>query len=319
MRVLLIGGAGFIGTNFTQYIFEQNPNDVVINFSTTTSHSSRKNVALFANNPNYHHIEGRIEDAEALRNSFHNLVDVVVNFAAKTNVDQSNDHPTSVISNNILGTQRVLEMAYECKVPRFVQISSVEVYGAIEMNQHVYENSTLTPINPYAVSKASSDLLAMSYVKRFGMDVIIARSTNNYGPYQATDKLIPRVITKALFEEKIPLFGDGTHMRDWMHVKDHCSALYKIMCHGTSNSIYNISSNCIASTREIIERILQLTNRPFSLMETVPGRVGDHNRYAPRTDKLRMELLWKPKYDLDNGLSETVEWYRNNASIMVGR
>lgn len=318
MRILLVGGAGFIGTNFTKYIFERNTDDYVVNLSTTTNPTNNRNVNLFSDNPNYQHIEGRIEDTEALRKAFMEKIDVIVNFAGKTNVDMSIRDPKAYIFDNLLGTQMLVEFAHQYKVSRFIQISSVEVYGEIERNQDVFETNVLSPINPYAVSKACSDLLALSYHKSKGLDVVIARCTNNYGPFQQPDKFIPKVITNALKGEKIPLYGEGLLVRDWLHVYDHCSALYTIMQQATEGSIYNISGNNLASTYEIIDEVLQLTGRSWSLIERVPERAGDHDRYAPRCDKLRSELDWKPKYDLSSGLIETVEWYRQNSPTMVG-
>ncbi|MGG3891737.1 dTDP-glucose 4,6-dehydratase [Metabacillus fastidiosus] len=312
MRILLTGGAGFIGTNFTHYIFERNPEVCIVNLSTATSDSSARNVKLFSNNFNYTHIEGNIGDAEAVKKAFKDKIDILVNFAAQSHVDKSIHSARSFIDTNVLGTQMLLELARQYGVGRFIQISSAEVYGSIEVHQIVSESTVLSPINPYAVSKASSDLLALSYYKTYGMDIVVARCTNNYGSFQKPDKFIPLVITRALNREPIPLYSSGMYARDWLHVRDHCAALYDIMHGAAKGSIYNIASNSLAPTKEIVEIILKITGQPWSLVEHKPGRLGDGDRYPPCSRKIREELGWAPAYNLMDGLQETVEWYEQN-------
>ncbi|WP_059049011.1 dTDP-glucose 4,6-dehydratase [Paenibacillus senegalimassiliensis] len=312
MRILLTGGSGFIGTNLTRYLLEKYPDYTLINLSPGRNGIRAKSTEAFADNPNYVYVNGTVENEEELREAFSHGVDVVINLAGQTHVDQSLSSPGELIRANLMITQMVLDMSRQFEVTRLVQISSAEVYGPVGEGSRMDESALISPVNPYAASKAACDLLVASYHHTFGMETLITRCSNNYGPFQTTEKLVPLVITQALCNRTIPMYGDGNFMRDWLHVQDHCTALDAVIHRGKAGQIYNISGNQTSTTREIIEHILELTERPWSLVNSVPDRPGNFHRYSLCCDRMLEDTGWEPRYSLKDGLGETVDWYRNH-------
>ncbi|WP_160036908.1 dTDP-glucose 4,6-dehydratase [Paenibacillus sp. An7] len=313
MRILLTGGSGFIGRNLTSYLLEKYPDYTIINFSPRRTGSRQKSIEPFLSRSNYVFVEGLVENEEALNEAFELGVDVVINLAGQTHVDRSLETPGSVISANVFGTQKVLDMCRKHGVKRLVQISSAEVYGPVPKGSNVDESAAFAPVSPYAASKAACDLLTQSYHQTFGMDTIITRCTNNYGPFQNVDKLVPLVITNALLGKPITLYSDGMQMRDWLHVTDHCAAIDAVIHRGISGSVYNISGKQTATTREIIEKVLQILGRSWSLVKSIPDRPGNFDRYALSIEKLTTDTGWEPTYLLENGIIETTNWYQQHS------
>lgn len=309
MRILITGGAGFIATNLAGYLLERYPDYKVFSLATVGSDAARRNITQFLPHPNYTHLEARIEDLPRLGGVLGSGLDVVVNLAAQSHVNAGLSQPSAVVHDNVLNTQTLLEWARDRGVRRFVQVSSSEVYGPIGRGCAVSESARLEPVSTYGASKAGADLLALAFHRSTGMDVIVTRCTNNYGPFQRPDKLIPMIITRALLGQPVPMYGDGNQVRDWLHVSDHCAALDVIMHNGTPGLIYNISSHHVATTRQIITSILRMLQRPWSLVQTVPARPGDADRYSPNCDRLRTELGWRPRVRLEDGLCTTLAWY----------
>lgn len=299
MNLLVTGGLGFIGTNFIKLISNKYPtwNIAIVDKQTYASNSIKlpKNCELFKTDiNNVSRMEG---------------IDIAINFAAETHVDRSIDDSTPFFRTNVLGTQNLLEQARKYGVKRFIQISTDEVYGSIRDGKFK-EEAKLNPTSPYAASKASADLLALSYYKTYGLPIIITRSTNNYGPYQYPEKLIPLFIKKTLEDEALPLYGDGENIRDWLYVEDNCLAIEAVMLKGKEGEIYNIGANNYLKNVHIANEILSLLGKPQSLIMEVDDRLGHDFRYAVNTDKIE-SLGWKPRKTFMEGLKETVEWYKS--------
>ena len=311
MKILVTGGAGFIGSNFIKYVLSKYPHYKIVNLDKLTYAGNLDNLSDIKDNPNYQFIKGDICEKNLVERILENRIDVIVNFAAETHVDRSIYDPKIFVQTNVLGTQVLLESALKSKIERFVQISTDEVYGTLT-NGSFTESSPLLPNSPYAASKASADLLTRSYHRTFGLAAVIARSTNNYGPYQFPEKLIPLFITNAFSDQELPLYGDGLYVRDWLYVEDHCRALDLVLHKGKIGEIYNISGNCEKANLEITELILKRLNKPKSLIKHVKDRPAHDRRYALDSTKIRDELGWKPDTSLEKGLAETVDWYIAN-------
>jgi len=311
MKILVTGGAGFIGSNFIKYVLSKYPHYKIVNLDKLTYAGNLDNLSDIKDNPNYQFIKGDICEKNLVERILENRIDVIVNFAAETHVDRSIYDPKIFVQTNVLGTQVLLESALKSKIERFVQISTDEVYGTLT-NGSFTESSPLLPNSPYAASKASADLLTRSYHRTFGLAAVIARSTNNYGPYQFPEKLIPLFITNAFSDQELPLYGDGLYVRDWLYVEDHCRALDLVLHKGKIGEIYNISGNCEKANLEITELILKRLNKPKSLIKHVKDRPAHDRRYALDSTKIRGELGWKPDTSLEKGLAETVDWYIAN-------
>jgi dTDP-glucose 4,6-dehydratase len=311
MKILVTGGAGFIGSNFIKYIFSQYPHYKIVNFDKLTYAGNLNNLSGMEANPNYQFVKGDICDRGVVEEIVGDKIDVMVNFAAETHVDRSIHDPEVFVKTNVLGTQALLESALKFRIERFVQISTDEVYGS-SSELLFTESSPLLPNSPYAASKASADLLTRSYCKTFGLPALIARSTNNYGPNQFPEKLIPLFITNALSGQELPLYGDGLYVRDWLYVEDHCKALDSVLHQGKVGGIYNIGANCEKTNLEIAELILEGLNKPKSLIKHVKDRPAHDRRYALDSSKIRDELGWKPDTPFEKGLAETANWYIAN-------
>lgn len=317
MRYLVTGGAGFIGSNFIRFLFNKYGSDAsVVNLDKLTYAGIRENLAEYEGKPNYRFVQGDIAKPEDVAEAYKGIdgggIDVVVNFAAETHVDRSLMEAGSFIETDVHGVLVLLEEAkkHAPNLKRFIQISTDEVYGSIAEGSF-HEGDPLNPRNPYSASKAGGDRMAYAYAQTFGMPVIITRASNNYGPFQYPEKLIPLFVTNAIDDQPLPLYGDGGNIRDWLFVEDHCAAVDFLIEHGTNSETYNIGGGNERENREITHRILQLLGKPESLIKRVADRVGHDRRYSVDTTKLE-RLGFKMTTDFDAALERTVQWYTAN-------
>lgn len=313
MKILVTGGAGFIGSNFIHYVLHQYPDWQVINLDKLTYAGNLENLKDIENNPKYHFVKGDIADGELVSNLLQAKVDAVVNFAAESHVDRSILDASPFIETNIKGTQVLLEGARQYHIERFIQVSTDEVYGSIDKGSFT-EASPLSPNSPYAASKAAADLLCRAYFQTYHLPIIITRSSNNFGPYQFPEKLIPLAITNALEDKAIPIYGSGLNIRDWIYVDDHCRALGLVIQKGRPGEIYNIAADQERTNLELIHSLLDIMGKPRQLITFVADRPGHDRRYALDTTKIIQELDWKPLYSLDKALAATIDWYLNHES-----
>jgi dTDP-glucose 4,6-dehydratase len=309
--ILVTGGCGFIGSNFVRYVVD-NYDFKVINVDKLTYAGNLENVADISDNPNYEFVKGDIADMSLIESLVSRGIDVIVNFAAESHVDRSIEDSRIFIETNVLGTQVLLEAARKYGVSRFVQISTDEVYGSLGPQGSFMETSPLTPNSPYSASKTGADLLVRAYHKTYGMDTVITRCSNNYGPYQFPEKLIPLMISNALEEKPLPVYGDGMNVRDWIYVEDHCSAIDVIIQRARSGEVYNIGASNELPNIEIVKMILRQLNKPESLIKFVEDRPGHDRRYAIDSTKLRNDLGWNVVYSLEEGIDRTIRWYVEN-------
>jgi len=314
MRYLVTGGAGFIGSNFIRFLFNKYGSDAsVVNLDKLTYAGIRENLAEYEGQPNYRFLQGDIAKPEDVAEAYKGIdggdIDVVVNFAAETHVDRSLMEAGSFIETDVHGVLVLLEEArkHAPNLKRFIQISTDEVYGSIAEGSFT-ESDPLNPRNPYSASKAGGDRMAYAYAQTYGMPVIITRASNNYGPFQYPEKLIPLFVTNAIDDQPLPLYGDGGNVRDWLFVEDHCAAVDFLIEHGTNSETYNIGGGNERENREITHRILQLLDKPESLIKRVADRVGHDRRYSVDTTKLE-RLGFKMTTDFDAALERTVQWY----------
>lgn len=309
MRILVTGGAGFIGSNFIRVYLREHPDDSIINLDKLTYAGNLDNLSGIENAPHYQFIRGDIADAEAVEQALGAGVDAIVHFAAETHVDRSIAGAREFIATNVLGMFTLLDAARRRGVARFVHVSTDEVYGSLPPGKTADESWPLEPNSPYAASKAASDLLARSYWQTHRFPAIITRCSNNYGPNQFPEKLIPLMITNALEGKKLPVYGDGLNERDWIFVEDHCRALDRVLHSGRSGEVYNIGAGHPHSNLEIVKRLLEILGKPESLIEYVADRPGHDRRYALETGKISRELGWSADMALEAGLRKTVDWY----------
>ncbi|MCL0039024.1 dTDP-glucose 4,6-dehydratase [Dehalococcoidia bacterium] len=314
MKILVTGGAGFIGSNFVCYLLREHPDWEVTNLDKLTYAGNLENLGDVEGNPRYHFVKGDITDRELVDKLLGQGFDVVVNFAAESHVDRSILDSSPFIRTNVQGTQVLLEGARQHKVKLFLQVSTDEVYGSLGAPGKFTEESPLLPNSPYAASKAAADCLCRAYYHTYGLPVVITRCSNNYGPFQFPEKLIPLVITNALEGKEIPVYGDGLNVRDWVHVRDHCRALDLIIQQGKPGEIYNIGGNCEETNLQLVHCILAIMAKPRSLITFVADRPGHDRRYALETSKIERELGWRPAILLGEGLRGTVQWYIQNES-----
>lgn len=310
--ILVTGGAGFIGSNFIHYYLEKYASKI-INLDALTYAGNLENLAEVETNPNCIFHKANICDGETVRQLFqkHN-VEAVINFAAESHVDRSIHSAAEFLQTNVIGTQVLLDAARESACKRFIQISTDEVYGSLGPTGKFSETTPLAPNSPYSASKAAADLLARSYFETYRFPVIITRCSNNYGPYQFPEKLIPLMITNALEDRELPVYGDGQNVRDWIAVRDHCRAIDLVLHHGAEGQVYNIGGNCEKPNLEIVRAILKILGRSERLITFVKDRPGHDRRYAMDYTKIRTELGWKPQETFDAYLTETVNWYIHN-------
>ena len=308
-RYLITGGAGFIGSNFIRHVLQQDPEAQVTNLDLLTYAGIETTMDELDRDPRHAFIKGDIRDT-SLVNRIVPGHDVILNFAAETHVDRSISGPSPFLETNVIGTGVLLDAASRHGVPTFVQVSTDEVYGSIAVGSAA-EDAPLAPSSPYSASKAAADLLVRSYQTTYDYPAVITRCTNNYGPYQFPEKVIPLFVTNLLENRKVPLYGDGRNERDWLHVEDHCRALMTVLEHGTPGEVYNIGADAPVTNIELTRRILEIMQRDESFIEFVPDRPGHDLRYAVDSSKIR-SLGWKPRHSLDDRLAEAVDWYRSN-------
>jgi dTDP-glucose 4,6-dehydratase len=311
MRLIVTGGAGFIGSNFIRYYLAQYSGDTIINLDALTYAGNLENLRGLETNPRYAFIHGDIRD----RNLVFDLAaktDAIINFAAESHVDRSINDPGIFIRTNIEGTQMLLDASRTCKHQRYLQVSTDEVYGSLGDTGSFTENTPLAPNSPYSASKAGADFLVRAGYHTFGLPVLITRCSNNYGPYQFPEKLIPLLTTNLMEGKKIPVYGDGCNIRDWLHVMDHCSALAAVLHRGRPGEVYNIGGNNEWKNIDIARTLLRLMGKDEQSIEFVKDRPGHDRRYAIDSSKIQEELNWTPSYTFDAGLAETVAWYKEN-------
>ncbi|WP_341348642.1 dTDP-glucose 4,6-dehydratase [Paenibacillus sp. FSL H3-0469] len=312
MKLLVTGGAGFIGSNFVIYMLQQHPDYRIVNVDALTYAGNLENLKSVENHPNYTFVKADITDVAAMDKLIGDGVDVVVNFAAESHVDRSILEPEVFVKTNVLGTQVLLDAAKKYSVTKFVQVSTDEVYGSLGATGLFTEETPLTPNSPYSASKAGGDLLVRAYNETFGLPVNITRCSNNYGPYQFPEKLIPLMISRALADQALPVYGDGMNIRDWLYVEDHCSAIDLVIHEGGNGEVYNIGGNNERTNVHIVNTVLQELGKPDSLITYVQDRLGHDRRYGIDPTKITNELGWKPKHTFETGIKETIQWYLNN-------
>ena len=317
MKLLITGGAGFIGSNFIRSLLKNHPGFRVTNFDRLSYAGNLENLADVCCNENYRFFQGNITSKSDVEKCMNRSVDVVMNFAAESHVDRSILDTSRFFKANILGTQVLLEAARQKKIARFIQISTDEVYGSLGKIGRFTEKSRLAPNSPYGATKAAADLLCRAYRKTYGMDIIITRCSNNYGPYQFPEKFIPLMILSALEDKPLPIYGDGLYVRDWIHVKDHCRALRKILVSGHPGKTYNIGGNQERQNLQVVHQILEILDKPRQLLQFVQDRPGHDRRYSIDSTLLRKELGWKPKIPFEEGLTKTIQWYCENSTWLA--
>ncbi|MBN2028070.1 MAG: dTDP-glucose 4,6-dehydratase [Actinobacteria bacterium] len=311
MRLLVTGGCGFIGSNFIRLVLEEHSEDEVLNLDKLTYAGNPENLRDVEGDPRYSFQQGDICDADDVGKAFAWNPDMVINFAAETHVDRSITSPEDFVKTDVLGTYRLLEQVREMGV-RFMQISTDEVYGSISEGSFS-EESPLQPNSPYAASKAGADLLVRSYVRTYGIDAVIARSSNNYGPYQYPEKVIPLFVTNLLEGRRVPLYGEGRNIRDWLYVRDNCRGLDLVLRSGQSGEAYNVGAGQEKTNLELTRAILEIMGKGEESIQNVPDRLGHDLRYSVETSKIKA-LGWSPRMDFESGLQRTVQWYRDHAA-----
>jgi len=309
MKLLVTGGLGFIGSNFILHLLDKYPKFKITNIDAEFTGSNKQNLKDLQNNRNYKYIKGNINDKKLIDKLVSNI-DVVCNFAAESHVDRSITNPRPFLDSNIIGVYTILESVRKFK-KRLVQISTDEVFGSLRRGS-ADENYIFNPSSPYASSKASAELLVKSYVTTYGCDAIITRCTNNYGPRQALEKLIPKTIILAHKNQNIPIYGSGKNVRDWIYVLDHCDAIMKILLKGKNGESYNISAHNEIDNTTIVRKILKLMGKSTDLIHFTKDRPGHDFRYSLDSKKIRKELHWRTSYDFEQGLDLTIKWYLDN-------
>lgn len=309
MKILVTGGAGFIGSNFIRYFLRAYPQAEVLNVDKLTYAGNLENLSDLASAPNYQFVKADIADRDLIAECLDQRIDAVVHFAAESHVDRSIADASEFVRTNVLGTYTLMEAARRRNIPRFLHVSTDEVYGSLEPGQSADENFPLRPNSPYAASKAAADLLVRSYWQTHRFPAIVTRASNNYGPFQFPEKLVPLMITNAQEGRKLPLYGDGLNERDWIYVEDHCRALDRVLQAGRPGEAYNIGAGRPVSNLDVVRKVLRILNQSEELIEFVLDRPGHDRRYALDTRKIRRELGWEPCVDLDEGLKRTADWY----------
>ncbi|MCL4703479.1 MAG: dTDP-glucose 4,6-dehydratase [Burkholderiaceae bacterium] len=314
MRLLVTGGAGFIGSAFVRLALRDNWASRLVNLDKLTYAGNLENVAPVEGDPRYRFVQGDILDATLLASLFaEERFDAVVHFAAESHVDRSIIGPAAFVETNVRGTFELLEAARAAGTKRFLLVSTDEVYGSIPAPHDAAETDPLRPSSPYSASKAGADLLALSYFTTFKMPVLVTRASNNYGPYQFPEKLIPLMISNAIEDKPLPIYGDGMQVRDWLHVDDHCRALWAVVQRGADGEVYNVGGSRALPNREVVELILDTLGKPRSMMTTVTDRPGHDRRYAITTEKLQNATGWRAQIPFEEGLRATINWYRASA------
>lgn len=319
MKLLVTGGMGFIGSHLIRYLLKRHPTYQIINLDLLTYAGHSGNLQDMAGHDNLQFTKGDICDRELVDNIMSQGVSVIVNCAAESHVDRSIQKPSVFVKSNIEGTQVLLEAARKYQIKKYVQISTDEVYGSLGKTGFFTEETSLAPNSPYSASKASADLLVRAYHQTYQLPVNITRCSNNYGPRQFPEKLIPLMIIHALQEKPLPLYGDGEYTRDWLYVEDHCAAIDLVIHRGVDGEVYNIGGNNEKTNLEVAESILTLLDKPRDLIRFVPDRPGHDRRYAIDATKIQRQLGWQPQYAFEAGIAQTVQWYVTNQDWWNGK
>lgn len=308
--LLVTGGCGFIGSNFVRHVLADEAVRVV-NLDALTYAGNPANLAGLEKHTRYSFLKGDITDRECVRQAMRG-VNAVIHFAAESHVDRSIQDSGPFVRTNVIGTQVLLDAAREFNVSKFVHVSTDEVYGSLGPTGYFTETTPLSPNSPYSASKAGSDLLVQAYHHTFGLPVVITRCSNNYGPYQFPEKLIPLFICNLMADESVPVYGDGQQVRDWIHVRDHCAAVEAVWRKGRPGEVYNVGGRAERANLDLTHRLLDLLGKPRSLIRHVTDRLGHDRRYAIDSSKIENELDWRPAVSFEDGLAETVRWYQEN-------
>lgn len=312
-RILVTGGAGFIGANFVRMVLDEHPGTFVLNLDVLTYAGNLENLKGCTDNPNHVFVKGDICDAGLVADLIDKYnIEAIVNFAAESHVDRSLVEPGVFIETNVKGTLTLLKIALEKKLQRFLQVSTDEVYGSLGTEGFFTENTPLSPNSPYSASKASADMLVKAFGHSWGLPFNITRCSNNYGPYQFPEKMIPLMINNALNDKSLPVYGDGLYVRDWLYVYDHCTAVWTVLTEAPAGTIYNIGGNNEKTNLEVVRLILDRVGKPESLITHVKDRPGHDRRYAIDSSKVMNELGWKPTVTFEEGIIKTIDWYLEN-------
>ncbi len=315
MTIFVTGGSGFIGSNFVRYMLEQHPEYTIINFDKLTYAGNLENLRGIEDNPHYHFVKGDICNRDEVKSAIEKFkANIIVNFAAESHVDRSILGPAVFIQTNVAGTGILLDVAKEIGIEKFLQVSTDEVYGSLGATGKFTEETSLHPNSPYAASKTSADLFVQAYHHTFGLPVLITRCSNNYGPYQFPEKLLPLMIANASDGKSLPVYGDGMNIRDWLYVNDHCSAIDTVLHKGTIGEVYNIGGNNEWANIHIVKLLLKELGKPETLITYVKDRPGHDRRYAIDASKIQRELGWAPSVTFEQGLRMTIDWYLQNQS-----
>ncbi|MCM3571045.1 dTDP-glucose 4,6-dehydratase [Neobacillus mesonae] len=310
-NILVTGGAGFIGSNFISYMLKNSAYDIT-NVDKLTYAGDIQNTKDFLTNKRYRFFKADIADKDQLKIVFDRKYEAIINFAAETHVDRSIVSAEPFIMANVTGTLNLLHFILQEKAAKLIQISTDEVYGSLAEDEPAFtEMSSISPNNPYSASKASADLLVRSYYQTYKLPVMITRCSNNYGPHQHPEKFIPKIITHALQNKEIPLYGDGQNIRDWLYVEDHCSAIHLVLDHGTPGEVFNIGGACEKTNKEVILHILDLLGKPKDLIHHVTDRKGHDRRYSIHFEKIHTQFGWRPTVTFDEGIKKTINWYKH--------
>lgn len=309
VRLFITGGAGFIGSNFIHFMLKQHPSYQFINIDALTYAGNLNNLSAVEKSDRYTFVHADINDRLKLKPLFQEGLDAVINFAAESHVDRSIKEPDIFVKSNVLGTQTLLDLSQQYGVGKFVQVSTDEVYGTLGDTGLFTEDTPLAPNSPYSASKAGADLLVRAYHETYGMNVNVTRCSNNYGPYQFPEKLIPLMIHRARNDLSLPVYGDGLNVRDWLYVEDHCHAIDLVLHQGASGEVYNIGGRNERNNLQVVRTILETLGKPESLITFVEDRLGHDRRYAIDADKIRRELGWEPKHNYESGIKETIDWF----------
>lgn len=314
MRTIMVtGGYGFIGSNFIRYMMNKYPHYSIVNYDKLTYAGNPENLSDMGGNPSYDFIKGDIGDLSILIDALKQWgVDAIINFAAESHVDRSIESATEFMNTNVLGTQILLEAARRHKLSRIIHVSTDEVYGSAD-KRSFSERDLLLPSSPYSASKASSDLICHAYKTTYSLPIIITRSSNNFGPYQYPEKLIPLLTTNALENKALPIYGDGLNVRDWIYVEDNCAGIDAVLHKGDVGQIYNIGGGNEIKNIDIAKMILKILGKPESMINYVADRLGHDRRYSIKCDKVR-KLGWEPEHTVEDALEKTIDWYRENES-----
>jgi len=312
-RLLVTGGAGFIGSNFVRLLLAEQPDCFIVNLDKLTYAGNLENLEGFLKNPNHVFVKADICDGKTVEDIIDkNKIDTIVNFAAESHVDRSITEPKIFVETNVTGTLTLLQAACDKKIKRFIQISTDEVYGELGPTGKFTEETPLSPNSPYSASKAAADLLVKAFGHTWGLNFNITRCSNNYGPYQFPEKMIPLMINNALNDKSLPVYGDGLNVRDWIHVEDHCRAVWKVLTDGKSGEVYNIGSSNEKANLEVVKTILKLVGKPQSLITYVKDRPGHDKRYAIDSSKINNQLGWHATTKFEQGMKNTIDWYLQN-------